>query len=178
MAVNNKYLEAGKIVNTHSFKGEVKVQCWCDTPNFLEQFDGVFLDDKGENKLVIKNMRIVNSNTLICAFEGVETEEAAIKLKNKIIYIDRDDAVLEDGTFFIRDLIGLQVFDFNDKNIKYGELTDIFNNGANDIYVIKTERRTKETNKNIEVLVPNVPDFVKKVSLEDGIFIVPIEGMF
>ena len=171
MAGNNKYLEAGKIVNTHSFRGEVKIQCWCDTPEFLEQFEEIFLDDKGETKLTIKNMRIVNGDIIICSFEGVETEEAAIKLKNKVIYIDRADAVLEAGAFFIKDLIGLQVFNFDDKSVKYGELVDIFNNGASDIYVIKTLQSG-------EVLVPNVPTFVKKISLEEGVFITPIEGMF
>ena len=172
MENNNKYLEAGKIINTHSFKGEVKIQSWCDTPEFLTQFKEVFLDDKGESKLTVKKIRATN-NLLICAFEEVETEEAAIKLKNKIIYVNRDDAALEEGAFFIQDLIGLKVFDFNDRSVKYGELADIFSNGANDIYVIKTEK-----DKNSEVLVPNVSAFVKKVSLEDGIFITPIEGMF
>ena len=171
MAVNNKYLEAGKITNTYSFKGEVKIQCNCDTPEFLMQFDELFLDDGGREKLTVKKMRAINNITVICAFDEIETEESAIKLKNKIIYINRENAVLEEGAFFIQDLIGLQVFDYNDNNIKYGVLADIFSNGANDIYIIQTEDKR-------EVLVPNVIAFVKKTSLEQGIFLTPIEGMF
>lgn len=166
---SDKYLEAGKIVNTHSFRGEVKIQSWCDTPEFLTQFGELFLDEAGEKKLEIIKARVSN-NMVICSFEGIDTEEAAIKLKNSVVYIKRDDVALEDGTFFIRDLIGLEVFDFADKNIRYGELSDIFSNGANDVYVIKTDSG--------EVLIPNVPAFVKKVSLEEGILVSPIEGMF
>ena len=41
-----QYLETGKIVTTHGIKGEVKVYPWCDTPEFLLDFD-VFYLNKG-----------------------------------------------------------------------------------------------------------------------------------
>lgn len=174
---SNGYLEAGKIVSTHSFRGEVKILCWCDTPEFLAKFKTLYLDDKGVNKLTVKEARIFK-NMLIAAFAESTTEDDAIKLKNKTVYIKKDDAELEDGAFFVQDLLGLPVYDFENASIKYGELADIFNNGASDIYVIRTEAVAEKSGKNKEVLVPNVPAFVKKVSLHEGIFITPIEGMF
>ena len=55
-------------------------------------------------------------------------------------------------------------------NTVYGKLSDVINRGASDIYVIKTE--------NGERMMPAVDEFVKKIDLEKGIFIAPIEGMF
>jgi len=170
-----EYIEAGKITSAHSFHGEVKIQSWCDTPEFLKRFKIFYLDEKGGSFLTVDQIKVAN-NLLIASFEGIETEEEAFKLRNRILYIKKEDANLEEGTFFISDLINLPVFDF-DTGEKYGILSDVFNNGANDIYVVKTDRLDKN-NKNIEVLIPNVPVFVKKVNLDDGVFVTPIEGMF
>jgi len=179
-----EYIEAGKITSAHSFKGEVKIQSWCDTPEFLKRFKIFYLDEKGGSFLTVVQIRTAN-NLAIASFEGIDNEEDAFKLRNKILYIKKEDANLDEGIYFISDLIDLPVFDYNTGE-KYGVLSDIFNNGASDIYVVKTEKLDKN-NKNIEVLIPNVPVFVKKVNVgrgvldapcEEGVFVTPIEGMF
>jgi len=171
----SEYIEAGKITSAHSFRGEVKIQSWCDTPEFLIRFKIFYLDDKGGSFLTVDKIRTAN-NLLIASFKEIGSEEEAFKYKNRILYIKKEDANLDEGTFFISDMIDLPVFDF-DTGEKYGVLSDVFNNGANDIYVVRTERLDKN-NKNIEVLIPNVPAFVKKVNLNEGVFVTPIEGMF
>ena len=173
-----EYIEAGKITSAHSFHGEVKIQSWCDTPEFLTRFEIFYLDDKGGSFLTVEKIKPAN-NLLIASFKEIQNEEEAFKYKNRILYVKKDDANLDEGTFFISDMIGLPVFDYGTGE-KYGVLSDIFNNGATDIYVIKTEIIEKN-NKYKEVLIPNVPAFIKKVSLEDkdrGVFVTPIEGMF
>ena len=170
-----EYIEAGKITSAHSFRGEVKIQSWCDTPEFLERFEIFYLDEKGGSFLTVEKIRTAN-NLLIASFKEIDSEEDAFKFKNKILYIKKQDANLDEGTFFISDMIDLPVFDFNTGE-KYGILSDVFSNGANDIYVVKTDIIEKN-NKNKEVLIPNVPVFVKKVSLVEGVFVTPIEGMF
>ena len=32
------YLEVGKIVSTHGVRGEVRVDPWCDSPDFLRPY--------------------------------------------------------------------------------------------------------------------------------------------
>jgi len=171
----SEYIEAGKITSAHSFRGEVKIQSWCDTPEFLTRFKIFYLDEKGGSFLTVEKIRPAN-NLLIASFKEIESEETAFKFKNKILYIKKEEANLGEGTFFICDMIGLPVFDFNTGE-KYGGLSDIFDNGASDIYVVKTDIIEKN-NKFKEVLIPNVPVFVKKVSLDEGVFVTPIEGMF
>ena len=170
-----EYIKAGMVTSAHPFSGQVKIQSWCDTPEFLLQFEVFYLGEDGKNSLVVDKIKKAGK-FLIASFEGVEGEEAANKLKGKILYIKKQDANLEEGTFFISDMIGLPVIDFATGE-RYGILADIFNNGASDVYVVKTEILDKN-NKNREVLIPNVPAFIKKASLGEGIFVAPIEGMF
>ena len=106
---------------------------------------------------------------VLLELDGVVGMDAAIAMKNKILYANRDDIELEEGDFFIADLIGLPVIDV-ESGEKYGEITDVINTGASDIYVIKTESG--------EAMMPAVDEFVKKIDLDEGIYVKPIEGMF
>ena len=169
------FIEAGKITSAHSFRGEVKIQVWCDSPEFLARFKSLYLDS-GE-RLEVNGMKIYK-NAVIASFAGIENEAGALTLKNKVVYIDKNEAGLEEGVFFVADMIGLPVIDF-DSGEKYGVLADVFNNGSSDIYVV--DRGLAEGDgggKKREAMIPNVPEFVKKVSLEEGVFVVPIRGMF
>ena len=170
-----EYIEAGRITSAHSFRGEVKIQSWCDTPEFLTKFEIFYLDEKGGSFLTAEKIRPAN-NMLIASFKEIKSEEDVIKFRNKVLYIKKEDANLDEGVFFISDMIGLPVVDF-ETGEKYGVLSDIFSNGATDIYVVRTEIIEKN-NKPKEIMIPNVPEFVKKVSLDDGVFVTLIEGMF
>ena len=51
-------LEAGKIINTHGLKGEVKVAAWTDAPGDFENFEYVFARMRGgEVRLDIRNSK-------------------------------------------------------------------------------------------------------------------------
>ena len=83
----------------------------------------------------------------------------AEKLKGLYIKIDRKYAKkLPKGTYFIADLIGLEVYDENSNLL--GSIDDIYNTGANDIYVVKN-------NLGKQILLPGIPQVIKKVDLEN-----------
>ena len=88
-------LETGKIVSVHALKGEVKVEPWCDSPDFLAEFDELFLDGEW---VEVERAR-VQKNMVILKLQGVDTPEAAGRLVGKILYIDRDQVELEEGTY-------------------------------------------------------------------------------
>lgn len=162
-----EYLEAGKIINKRGLGGELKVDSYCDSPEAFCSFTRVFLDDKG------KDMRKVLSAKLYKEFvylriEGVDSAELADKLRNKILYINRNDMELDEDTVFIDDIIGLPVFDADTK-VKYGVLEEVFNRGASDIYRV--------VNGDKEYLIPAVDEIVIEIDLENGIFIRPIPGL-
>ena len=163
------FLETGKITGTHGLKGEVRVQPWADSPEFLTEFDELYLDN-GARKIVITSSR-VHKGMLIMKIKGVDSIEDADRLRNRILYMNRDDVELEDGAYFIQDLIGLDVID-DDTGERLGTLADVSETGANDVYHVRT-------GDGREVLIPVIPDVVREISLEDGcVRIFRMKGLF
>jgi len=162
--MKDDYIETGKIVNTHGMRGEIRVQPWADTPDFLTGFDYYYIDGVPVKVLSAK----VHKGCVIAALEGVENIDAAIRLKNKVIKVKKEDVDLEEGRFFITDLIGLNAI-----NVETGEsigtISEVLSLPSNNVYVIKGKR---------EILVPAVPEFVIETNLNDGyIKFRLIEGM-
>lgn len=79
-----QYIEAGKIVNTHGVRGEVKIQVWLDSPEFMRRFKTVYIDSKPVKLLSSR----AHKGFLIAMLDGVEDINAAMSLKNKTVYID------------------------------------------------------------------------------------------
>ncbi len=164
-----KFLETGKIVGTHGIKGMVRVQPWSDSGEFLANFKRFYLDKDGEQSLAVSKVQ-PHGNVVLIAFKGVETIEEAEKLRNKIIYIDRADVKLPKGRYFIDDLIDCEVFDA-DTGIKYGEISDVSETGANDVWHIKSNDK--------EYLLPVISEVLVSVDpLKGEILIRPMKGIF
>lgn len=164
-----KYLECGKIINTHGVRGVVKVDPYCDTPRTLAELPKIFRFKNNEYTPITITHGSVQKQFVLLTLEGVDTLEAAVTMKNEIIYADREDFNLNEGDFFIADIIGLPVIDVDDGK-KYGTLKDVLNSGSSDIYEIATEDG--------DVMIPAVAEFIIKVTPEDAIYIRPIPGMF
>ena len=47
------YLEIGQIVGTHGVRGELRVQPWCDSPEFFKKFKTLYYDAHGEKSVGI-----------------------------------------------------------------------------------------------------------------------------
>ena len=165
--MKKQYLETGKIVNVHGLKGEVKVYPWGDSPELLCDFD-ILYTNQGKQPIQIEYAR-VQKNMVIMKIKGIDTVEQANQLRNKVLYLNRDDLLLDDDTYFIQDLIGLEVFDADD-NTFYGILSDVLETGANDVYTIKNEELHKE------FLIPAIPQVVISTDIENNIMkIKPLE---
>lgn len=165
-----QFLEIGKIINVHGLRGEVKVIPWCDTAAFLCSFDTLYLDH-GRKSVNILRARIFK-NMVIMEFEGCTTRDQAEAMRGQVLYMDRDEVELEEGTYFVQDLIGLQVKDADNGRI-YGKIRDVFQTGANDVYSVFHEEEKKE------YLVPAIPDVVLETSLEEGCMTIrPLKGLF
>ena len=94
--------------------------------------------------------------------------DKAIALKGTMLYASREDFELEEGDYFIADLLGLPVIDNIDGKV-YGKIKDVINRGASDIYVITTPTG--------ERMMPVVDEFVKRVDTESGIYVEVIPGL-
>ena len=156
-------IEAGRIVNTHGVAGEVKIEVWLDSPQFLRRCGRVFLG--GAERKILSSK--VQKQFLIAKLEGVEDLNAAMALKGRELFIARADAPLPRGGYFIQDILGAAVMDEEGREI--GKLTDVLERPASNIYVVEGDA---------EHLIPAVPEFIRNVDAENGVITVHlIEGM-
>ena len=108
---------------------------------------------------------------VLLKLQGTDTLEAAQALRNQILYADRADMPLEEGEYFIQDLIGLTVVDA-DTGEEYGILSDVSQTGANDVYHISKPGEA-------EKLIPAIRDVVVETDVDGGIMrIRPLKGLF
>ena len=163
-----KYLEAGKIINKRGLKGELKVDSYCDSPEVLCDIETLYYDGDGTKPVKVLSAKIYKGYAYLL-LEGVNTAEQADKLRNALLYADRDTIPVEEGGVFIDDIIGLTVYDA-DTNAEYGSVTDVFNRGTSDIYTVEKDGK--------EYYLPAVAEFIINIDTEKGIFVRPIPGIF
>lgn len=163
--MRSQFLEAGEIVNTHGVRGEVKIMPWADSPEFLCQFDTFYLDGKP-----VKVLSARPHKTMVLAqLEGVDTVEKAMRLKGKVLSIDRTGVELPDGRHFLADLMGLTVLD-NATGEELGTIEDILTPPAHEVYVVRGRGK--------EYMIPAVDAFLAETNVEGGYIRVNlIEGM-
>ena len=164
-----EYLECASVIRIHGLNGGLMVNHMCDSYEAFAKIKTLYLRSNGEYApLKVKKISPYKSGALIL-FSEITDADSATKLRSRILYAHRDDVPLDEGSFFIVDLLGLDVFDAN-SGVRYGKLKDVINSGAQDIYVV-------EGDNGVLSYVPAIKEFVKEISLEKGILITPIEGM-
>ena len=164
-----QYLEAGQAVTTHGVMGEIKLYPWCDSAETLKKVKKMYLDPDGKNTVTVLSVKTVKNMNML-KLEGCDSIEQARKYIDRVFYVDRKDLKLPQGRYFISDLIGLSV-EHADTGAKLGELCDVTNNGAHDLYHVRLE------NGDIR-MIPAVPAFVTAVDIENGkVAVRPIKGM-
>ena len=163
-------LEVGQIVNTFGIKGFVKIYPYVNDIKRFDDLKTVYIKVKNEQKILEIEEVKYQKNMVLAKFKGIETVEEANKLRNSYVEIDRKDAIpLEEGEYFIADLLGLDVY--IDTGEKLGVLEDIYNTGSSDIYVVKNELGK-------QFLLPYIDEVIKKIDLENGrITVHLIEGL-
>ncbi|MDO5416002.1 MAG: ribosome maturation factor RimM [Lachnospiraceae bacterium] len=153
-------LRVGVISSTHGVRGEVKVFPTTDDPARFNDLKEVTLEN-GKEKLVLKIQNVkFFKNMVILKFEGLDNINDIEKYKGKDLWIRRDQAVkLEEGEYFIADLIGLNVI--TDEGETLGVLKDVLQTGANDVYIVQMASGR-------EVLIPVIKQCILEVNLEEG----------
>lgn len=163
-----EFLEGGKIVGTHGVRGEMRVECWCDSPQFLAKFKTLYFDNGAQ---AVKVQSRAHKNMVLMKMPEVDTIEKADTYRGKIVYIKRSDIKLEKGVHFVQDMIGLEVVDSDTKKV-YGKVKDVLRTGSNDVYEMEDE------NKKL-FYIPAIPDIIDEIDIENNtLSITPMKGLF
>ena len=168
MSDKNIYIECAKIINTHGCHGGIKMESWCNTPEDLASLKKLYIIENGEYVAKKVKKASVFKQFVLAELDGITDMDTAMMMKNKTVYAKRSDFKLDDGEFFIADLVGIDVIDAQTEEV-YGTLKEIINRGASDIYVIET--------KNGERMIPAVDEFIVKIDINEGVFVKVIPGL-
>lgn len=161
-------LIVGTITSPHGVKGEIKVFPRTDDVRRFKKLKEVYLDTGKEKLLLHPESVKFFKQFVIIKFKEFNSMNEVEGLRNKNLLVDRKNAVkCEKDEYFIADLIGLTVY--RDTGEVLGELTDVLQTGANDVYeVTKSDGKT--------VLLPAIKECIKEVDIENGsmkVFVMP-----
>ncbi len=158
-----KEFRVGSIIKPHGVHGEFKVFSTTEDNARFKKLKDVIIR-KGDKEFNAEVVSAKASDTdVILKIKGYDTPESIEPLRRADIFVTRENAIeLEEGEYFVADLLGLKVYydknDDGDYSTYLGELTDVLQTGANDVYVV-----TDESGK--DILIPVIDDCIKKVDI-------------
>lgn len=154
---SQELIKVGRIVGTHGLKGIVKVESMTDFPERFKTAQKLKISQgPGARDLTLETCNM-HRGQLLMKFKEIETVEEAVKLRDKFISVTSDELYpLPDGSYYQFQLIGMRVNDLEKGYL--GELTEILETGANDVYVIKSDVYG-------EILIPAIKQVIHDVDL-------------
>ena len=164
-----EYLEAGRICTAHGVRGALKVEHYCDSAAVLAKQKRIYFLERGayvEKKVISAS---ASGQFVLMTIEGIDSREAAIAQRGRTIYLSRGDIPVAKGDMLIADMIGLAVYHI-ESGVKLGEISDVSDVAGRRIYTVKTEKS--------DVMLPDVAEFIKEISEEGGMKVLPIPGFF
>jgi 16S rRNA processing protein RimM len=164
------FLIIGQIIKPHGVKGEVVVKVLTDFPDRFEKMKTVYLGNATSQQLYQVKSTRWHQNMVLVSFVSVPERNAAEELRDLYLKIPAAEArTLEPDAYYHHQLVGLTVI--TDAGETLGRLTEILETGANDVYVVASERG--------EILLPATREVVQTVDLAAGQMIIhPLEGLY
>lgn len=162
-----EFIKVGNVANIHGIKGELSIYPYTDDISNFCKYRKFYI---GQNKKCFKVIKLrSHKNMVLALLDGVSTREEAYLLKTFDVYVDRLDLKkLDENSYYIEDLIGLDVIDQND--ICIGTLKDVIKYPSSDVYEITTN--------NGNIYLPAIKEVVSKVDiLNKKIYVKVMKGL-
>ena len=152
-----QFLQVGVISSTHGIRGEVKVFPTTDDAARFKKLKKVLLDTgKEQLELEVQSVKFFRQFVIV-KFKGIDNINDIEMYKGKSLLVPREDAVaLGKDEYYIADLIGMEVFT---EEGRLGVLKDVMETGANEVYIIDSDRHG-------EVLIPAIKQCILDVDIE------------
>lgn len=152
------YLSVGFIRRPHGIHGELIMDIHTDFPDRLRAGVKVFLGEEHQPAKLASARP--HGTSLLVSFRGLDSPEESGRLRNTWVYVTAADRPpLPEGKVYQYQLIGLRVV--TDEGRQLGSLTEIFETGANNVYVVKTPDGK-------EILLPAIPEVILGIDLPNS----------
>ena len=152
------YFRIGVVTAPHGVHGEMKIYPTTDDMDRFKQVNPVLLTTFRSRE--IKKIESVKyfKGMAILKLSGIDTMDEAEKYRNAELWVERSQLPKIPGKYLIADLIGMDVV--TEDGVSIGTLTDVWQTGANDVYVV-------EKHDGKELLLPKIPSCILNVDKED-----------
>ncbi len=154
----------GKIVGVHGLGGTCKVYPYADSLEVFHESRKIFVHTAGDENLATFEIDWCKAHhrVVLVSLKGVDDRTGAEKLVGREIVAPRDSLpVLENGTYYWHDLIGMGVYSINGTLL--GRLEAVMQTGSNDVYVVKRPGGGPDD----DILVPALKSVVLEIDLEN-----------
>ncbi len=159
----DKQVIIGKIVAPHGVRGDIRILPLTEKPEQFLKLNYLLLDNGQQLRIV--NVRFHKKMILASAEEITSMNEAELLRGKNVSIFSEDLPPLEEGRFYVSDLLGLKVSLEDGKDL--GRLKDIISTGNNDVYVI-------EVPGDKDILLPALKIYVKKIDLNEKLIVVSL----
>ncbi len=169
--MEKNYIKIGKIIDTRALKGEVKVYPYTNAIESFDNVEQVIIKEKSADVILEVEKARPYKNIMVLKFKGIDDINDVLKYKGEYIYlsVDEMDNLLEEGEFFVKDLIGLDVV--KETGEKIGVVDDLRTGKSQDLLTINSNGKIW--------FLPYVDQFVVAVDIEQGFITVKlIEGLY
>ena len=150
------YLVVGFLRRAHGLRGEIIMDLHTDFPERLHSGRKLFIGEE-HKPMTLTGVR-PHAKGMLVKFKDIETPEAAGQMRNQWVYVPTTDVPsLPEGKVYQHELFGFEVVD-EDHN-PLGELVEIIETGANDVYVVRNEAGK-------EILLPAIPSVILEIDAD------------
>ncbi len=154
-------LRIGVVTTTHGIRGEVKVFPTTDQVSRFEKCDEVILVTKEGNLVLHVNRVKYFKDRVILGFREYDNINQVEGFQKCDLMVTRENALpLKEGEYYLCDVVGAGVVEEDGSPV--GEVTDVIETGANHVFAVRMDSGK-------EVLLPVIPDCIKKVDTEAGV---------
>jgi 16S rRNA processing protein RimM len=154
-------LSIGQIVGASGLRGEVRLRIWTHFPERIPHLGEVYVEGESAPRRLLGAR--VQGRIAVLKLEGIETREQAERLRGRVLRIDLAQAApLAEDEYYHFQVLGLAVVDESGRPL--GELVEILETGANDVYIVRGE--------NGEILLPALRSVVLNIDLDRGVMTV------
>ncbi len=159
----DKEIVIGKIVAPHGVRGDIRIMPLTDRPEQFLNLSYLLLEDG--RQLTVKAARFHKRMVLVSTKEITTMNDAELLRDKKILIRAEDLPPLEEGRFYVADLIGLPVFDEEGKQL--GTFKDSITTGSNDVYIVAVPGGK-------DLLVPALKIYVREINLQEKRIVVKL----
>lgn len=154
MTMNNDYVCVGKIVNTHGIKGELRILSDFELKNKVFKKDINLYVGSEKREFTITTYRHHKMFDMV-TFKGITNINEVLSLKGLLVYVKRETLNLDNDSYILSDLIGLDVYD---KDKKIGTVKDYYLDNGNTLLDVLGKK---------EFYIPLKSHYIKRVNLQD-----------